>query len=148
MFSAANIRIIGKDIVDAKLLLAAPRILAENRLMVGEMLNGIKSDLIAETPIGPGHFGYHLRDRYAPDVQSKGTNTTGVMKAPAQGYWREYGTRGRFKGPKSSKLRSYTAAIGGSGTGGEARLYLAHKAYASLRRLINAYYGDAQWWRL
>jgi hypothetical protein len=143
-----SIRIIGKDIVDAKLLLAAPRILAGNRLMVGTMLDFVKAVTVAATPLGPGHFGYHLRDSFTTDVKSGPVKTTGVLKSPPTGYWREFGTGGRFRGPKKSALRSYVAAIGGAGTGGERRFYTAHHALAGIHKFIAFYYGKAQWWRL
>lgn len=145
MFTS-SIRVIGAQIVDAKLLAAAPRILETNRLMVEAMFGEIKPIVEAQTPIGPGHFGYHLKDTYVTDVKTAGVKTIGVLKSPAQGYWREYGTVSRFS--RKGSLRGYTAALGGMGSGGERALMIAHKALNSVRRLINEYYGGlATWWR-
>ena len=144
-FFNGTVRVIGAEIVNAKLLMASPRILAHNRLLVGEMLKHIKPIVESETPIGPGHFGYHLRSSYRTDVKSTGLVTTGVLKAPAQGYWREYGTLGNFA--KSSAMSGYIAALGGGS--GERALFIAHKAANSVKRFIAAYYGGmAAWWRL
>lgn len=123
---SANVRVIGKDIVDAKLLAAAPRILAQNRAMATQMLGFVKAELIPETPIGPGHFGgRHLRDSYKISVKSEGVKTSGTLSSLPQGYWREKGTRR-----------------------GERALHLARKALAGVNRFIRFYYGKQQWWRL
>lgn len=146
MAGLGTVRTIGLDAVNAKLALAAPRILANNRAMVTAMLAEIKPIVEAETPIGPGHFGYHLRDSFTTDVSSKGVVTTGVLKSPPTGYWREYGTLGRFR--KSRAVRSYVAALGGFGTGGEKAYQTAHHAASGIQRFIKFYYGSmANWWR-
>lgn len=135
----------GKNIVDAKLLAAAPRILAENRAMVTTMLDYIKPVVVANTPLGPGHFGYHLRDSYTTDVRSNGVKTTGVLKAPMQGYWREFGTQAHFrKGLTVRESRMVVSFMGG----GERAFMTAHHALSGFRRFISFYYGKAQWWRL
>jgi len=102
--------------------------------------------VVSNTPLGPGHFGYHLRDSFKTDVSSRGVYTTGVLKSPATGYWREYGTKGHFRNRKSA-LRAYTAAIGGSGEGGERAFLTAHHALTGIKKFIRFYYGAAQWWR-
>ena len=145
--SGTVVRVLGKQEVDAKLLAAAPRILAENKAMVTEMLEMVKAEIEPGTPVGPGHFGYHLRESYKIEVIAKGSKTTGSLKAAVQGYWREFGTHGRFKG-RRNRLRAYSAAIGAFGEGGEKAGLFATKALNGVRRLIKAYYGKAQWWRL
>lgn len=122
---SAKVEVYGDRIVKAKLLAAAPRILAENRRMVTEMLDYVKPVVIENTPLGPGHFGYHLRDTYTTDVKSEDFVTRGVLKSAVQGYWRERGTKR-----------------------GERAFRTAHKALAAVRRFIHFYYGNAQWWRL
>ena len=146
--------IVMDQIVRAKLLAAEPRILAHNRLMITEMLNVIKPTVIAQTPLGPGHFGYHLRDTYVTDVKSSGIVSTGVLKSPAQGYWREFGTKGRSRklgralGLSVSQLgKAFNA--GGLGSGGERAFMTAHKALAGVRKMIRVFYGgQAKWWGL
>lgn len=145
--------IVMDQIVRAKLLEAEPRILAHNRLMITEMLNVIKPTVIAQTPIGPGHFGYHLRDTYETDVKSSGVKSTGVLKAPAQGYWREFGTKGRSRKMGSAlglSVGQLNKAFNAGGLGGgEPALMIAHKALAGVRKMINVFYGgQAAWWRL
>lgn len=142
-----NTRFVGKEIVDAKLRMAAPRILEQNRLMVTQMLDEVKKTLVAETPVGPGHFGYHLKDSYKVDVKSGIERTIGVLKAPAQGYWREYGTKGQFA--RRGNVRAAINRLGHfSGGGGEPALMLAHKALSGVKKFLKFYYGNAQWWRV
>ncbi|SRR6266702_3358891 len=145
--SGTTVRWIGKRELDAKLLAAAPRILEQNRLMVTQMLETVKAEIEPGTPLGPGHFGYHLRDTYRVMVASKGVSTSGSLKAAVQGYWREFGTKGRFKS-RRNRLRSYTAALGGFGSGGEKAGLFATRALGKVRGMIRLYYGKAQWWRL
>jgi hypothetical protein len=122
-FIGGNIRVIGLKQVQAKLLTAAPNILAHNRAMIAEMLREIKPMVEAQTPLGPGHFGYHLRDRYVTDVSSRGVRSTGVLKSPPQGFWREWGTVH------------------------QRRLYIAHKALSKVKGVIRKYYGGMnRWW--
>jgi hypothetical protein len=124
--TGAAVRIVGKDAVVAKLTAAPENIMIQNRLMVTEMLNEVRVVLIPQTPIGPGHFGRHLRDSYVVDVANKGLAAViGVLKSPPQGYWRERGTRR-----------------------GERALMVAHKAANQVRRFIRTYYtGAALWYR-
>lgn len=151
---SAKVIVTGDNIVKAKLLLAAPHILAHNRLLVQSMLNTIKPLVVAQTPLGPGHFGYHLRDTYVTDVKSVGIKTTGVLKAPAQGYWREFGTKGRSRkmgraiGLSVGQL-SKAFSAGALGGGGERAYMTAHKSLSKARALIKFYYGGmAEWWKL
>ncbi len=122
----AAIRITGKDAVVRKLTAAPVNIMVQNELMVKQMLDTVKGVLIPQTPIGPGHFGSHLRDSYRVDVRPKGLSAiVGVLKSPPQGYWRERGTKR-----------------------GERALMIAHKAANEVRRFIRAYYtGAAIWYR-
>lgn len=142
-----NARVIVHDeIVREKLLLAAPRILATNRLLVEAMLNEVKLAEVSQTPEGPGHFGYHGRDTVRVQITTKGAETMGRLVGAVQLFWREYGTRGRFRN-KRNKLRSYVAAIGGAGGGGERAYMVANRALSFTKRFIKAYYGGtANWW--
>jgi len=139
------VRVIGKKEVEAKLLEAAPRILANNRMLVTEMLGAVKADLQTITPLGPGHFGYHLRDSYKVEVASRGVETAGSLSAPLQGYWREFGTRGGHRARKGRRVQSRVRIS--SGGGGEKAGMYASRALNAVRRMINFYYGRAQWWR-
>lgn len=145
--------IVHDEIVRAKLLAAAPRILAHNRTLVEAMLREVKTAIIPQTPLGPGHFGYHLRDTYSIDLSSEGIATKGVLKSAVQGYWREYGTRGNFK--KGGTILGFAnafenlAGLPHPRGEGERALMIAHKALNAVRRLIRFYYGGAAaWWRL
>lgn len=145
-----NIRVTGQAIVDAKLLAAAPRILAQNRVMVEAMLHEIKPIVGGATPIGPGHFGYHGRDTLKIKITSAEVATSGKLLAAVQLYWREFGTRSRFRGPsRLANLRASTRIMTGrSGTGGEKAYMTAHKAAGLVKRFITFYYnGMANWWR-
>lgn len=144
---AGKIRVIGKEIVDAKLAAAAANIAAHNRLMIAEMLASVKTEVVAKTPVGPGHFGYHLRDSYTTDIKESSTRTWGVLKAPAHGYWYEYGTGMRHRGPKK---RAFATRImtGAASVGGEKAHLLAHHALTGIKKYIRAHYGAAQWWTL
>lgn len=115
------------EVVRAKLKAAAPRILAQNRMLVEEMLRVAKPMVEAATPTGPGHFGYHGRDTIRILIARKGTmKTIGQLRAAVQLYWREKGTK---RGERATR----TAA----------------KAVNATRRYIGVYYGGmARWWRL
>lgn len=145
-FFKAGVNAVGLDVVDAKMLKAAPNILAHNRVMVGEMLRFVKAETVANTPVGPGHFGYHLRDSFTTDSRSKGLTTIGVLKSPATGYWREYGTMQRYRkaGPRKAVAR-----LGAYGLGGERAYMTAHHALTGVKKFIAFYYGGmAKWWKL
>lgn len=141
--------IVHDEIVREKLLAAAPRILAQNRVLVAAMLEPVKSAVIAATPTGPGHFGYHGKDTVKVEITSTGVTTTGKLKAAMQLYWREYGTGVRFRGKgKNAQLKQATRVMTGAATGGEPALMVANKALSLTKRFINAYYGGmANWWR-
>jgi hypothetical protein len=146
---SGNVRVIGKNIVDAKLLAAAPAILANNRAMVTEMLKLTKEAVVAQTPLGPGRDG-HLREQYTTDVKSTGINTTGVLKAPPKGYWYEFGTGMRYRGRNKNSTSLFQAQLAYTrafNTGGEPAHLLATHAVSSIKRVITAYYGGlAKWW--
>lgn len=146
----AKVVVIGDKLVAAKLLAAEPRILAHNRQMVTEMLNVIKPTVAAETPTGPGHFGYHLKDSYTTEVKSAGIKTQGVLKSPPTGYWYEFGTLALFrKGGAATAGMARAAFHGFVGHGGEPAHMLAHHALNGVRKMINTFYGgQAAWYRL
>jgi len=142
--------VIGLDIVRAKLALATPRILATNQAMVITILAQTKAATTAATPLGPGHFGYHLRNTFRTEIQSKGTGTVGKLLGAPQGYWREYGTGARYRGP--NRLRRYVGAVeraSSISTGGERAFMTAHKAAGGFKGIVAAFYsGLARWWGL
>lgn len=147
-----NVRVIGKNIVDAKLVAAAPHILAENHLVVETMLDIVQVGTAAQIPLGPGHFGYHTRDRLETEVKVDGLKTLGYLFSPVAGYWREFGTQGRFrrsalktKGKGAS--RRLLESFGGHG---ERAFMTAHKVTTQARKLIGTafYNGKAKWWRM
>lgn len=154
-----GVKAIGLDITNERLLLAAPRILATNRAMVDGLLAEIKAEVALETPLGPGHFGYHLRDSFTTDVSSRGVVTRGVLKSPPTGYWREYGTLDRFRradlGTKAlrlgrTSLTAHESRLGGlfGASGGERAFMTAHHAAAAAQRYVRIFYGTlTNWWR-
>ncbi len=153
MFSGSSVRVVGEKAVQAKLIMAAPSIGAQNRFLVTSMLEFIKDEVVPEMPTGPGHFGYHARDTFTIDVKTNtaGVTTTGVLKAATQAYWREFGTLGRYKKGAYSKptLGNARAALHAVtvGTGGEPPRPIVHKAYLGARKFIDFYYnGLATWW--
>lgn len=116
---------VNAQIALAKLEKASPRILAQNRLLAEGLLKEVSSVVYAQTPLGPGHFGYHGRDTLGIKVSSKGMKTKGQLTAAVQLGWRERGT-----------------------SRGERPRYTARKALAAVKRFIAAYYGGmAAWWR-
>lgn len=139
-----DVRVIGKEAVEAKLALGGPRILEQNRAMVEAMLAYIRPQVVADTPYGPGHFGYHLRDRFTTDTRFVGMKTIGALKSPPTGYFREFGTLSHFIKHHGKRF----VAVFSSGGHGERAFHTAHKALAGSRRVINGYYGGlANWWR-
>jgi hypothetical protein len=140
----AKLIVTGLKEVEAKAAAADVRILAQNKLMVQAMLDYIKPIVISETPLGPGHFGYHLRDMFTTEVKFEGIKTVGFLKSPPTGYWREFGTQGHMTRGRS--IKHYVAAI--SGQMGERAFMTAHKAATGVKKFINFYYGGlAAWWR-
>jgi hypothetical protein len=130
------------------LILAQPRILAKNALVATQLMNEIKTVVVAATPVGPGHFGYHGRDTVHVTISVSGNKTTAKLMASMQLYWREYGTGVRFRGKgKGAALKQATRVMTGAASGGEPAFMVANKAMAGFKRLINAYYGSmAAWW--
>ena len=149
-FVGGEVRVIGKEIIEAKLAAAEANILKNNVAMTTEMLRFVKAEVVANTPLGPGHFGYHLRDSLKTYLtigfSQAGTGVVGLLKSPPTGYWREYGTGLRYRGPKKAAA-SVRALTGQAGTGGERAFGTAHHALAGIRKFINFYYGGlARWW--
>ncbi len=135
---------VNDQLVKAKLVAMAPRILAQNALMARTMLDEVKSVTVAATPEGPGHFGYHGRDTIHVTITTSGIKTTAKLLAAMQIYWREYGTRGRFR--KGKALDRYMRAVQQGGSG-EPALMVANKALNFTKRFIKFYYnGMANWW--
>lgn len=147
--SGTVVRTVGLREVQAKLLAAQPRILANNMALVTAMLELVKGAEVSGTPIGPGHFGYHGRDTVRVTVIAQGGHTVlGQLRGAVQLYWREYGTGIRYRGKGRSKLKQGTGIMTGSITGGEQAFMVANKALNAARRLIRvAYGGMAVWWK-
>ncbi len=142
--------IVHDEIVRAKLLAAAPRIIAQNRLLVDAILQSVSAATIMATPVGPGHFGYHGRDTVKVVITQGPLKTTGQLKAAVQLFWREYGTGTRFRAKgKSAALKQAVRVMTGAASGGEPAFMPANKALAAAKRFIGFYYnGMANWWRL
>ncbi len=128
--------------VEMKLAAAAPRILAENRAMVEQMLEMVKAEI---EPV-PGY-----RSSLSIEVTQMAMRSSGRLHVAMRGYWREFGTYGSFLGG-SKALRGYLKALrrhGATSSGsGEAAGQYATKALSKVRGVIRLYYGKAQWWRL
>lgn len=122
----STVKVIGADIVKAKLIAATPAILAQNRILVKVILEASKSEIVGKTPLGPAHFGYHGRDTVRSTIISKGKRTVGRIIAATQLLWREKGTKR-----------------------GEKALWVARAAVNSAKRYISSEYGGgASWWHL
>lgn len=107
----------------AKLARVGPKILATNQLLATQILDHVKEVVYLETPLGPGHFGYHGRDTLKVKVTSKGNKTTGVLLGAVQLRWREFGTY---------RQRAF---------------YTAHKALGAVKGFLKVHYGGtANWW--
>jgi len=120
-----NVTAIGMRAAEVKLIASEARILTTNRALATAILEHAKPIVYANTPVGPGHFGYHGRDTLRVVVTSKGIRTTGELRAKVQLYWREKGTKQ-----------------------GERAFHTARKAVGSTKRYISFYYGGmANWWR-
>ncbi len=127
----------------AKLILAQPKILATNMALTKAVLEEVAAVVKAGTPLGPGHFGYHGRDTVKVVVTTNGLKVTGKVMAAIQLYWREYGTRGRFR--KGGSLARYVR-VATQGQGGEPAFMTAHKAATGIKRFANFYYGSLAAW--
>jgi len=149
---SGGVRVIGKEVVVAKLAKAEANILANNLAMTQQMLEYVKAEYIPQIPVGPGHFGYHLRDRVSihvrPSKGQLGTKVVGVLKTPMQGYWREFGTGARHRSRKRGGVGHVVFGTGALGSGGERAYMTAHKALAGVRKFIRVWYGTARWWHV
>ena len=117
--------IVKAEAVQARLNAMAPKILAQNRLLAEALLKEVKGVVYANTPVGPGHFGYHGRDTLRVDVSSKRVKTTGKLMAAVQLGWRERGTKR-----------------------GERARWTAKRALAVVKRYVSFYYGGmGKFWR-
>ena len=118
--------IVHDEIVRRKLQTARPRILAQNASLAAGLLKEVSAVVAVDTPLGPGHFGYHGRDTLRVEVKSRGAKTIGQLKAAVQLGWRERGT-----------------------SRGEKAHFTAKKALAAIKRYISFYYGGmTKWWKL
>ncbi len=104
-------------------------------------MDEVKGVVVAATPEGPGHFGYHGRDTVRVEITSAGWKTTAKLKGAMQIYWREYGTRGHFR--KGNTIKRYMR-LAQQGEGGEPAFMVAHKAMGFAKRFVAFYYG--KWW--
>ncbi len=115
--------------------------------MTNAVMSLAKGTVYLATPLGPGHFGYHGRDTLKVEVHQKGLRTVGKLSGAIQLYWREYGTRGHFRGGKA-KLTQRQSRSAGAFLGGEPATMTAHKAVAGFKSVVRFYYGSvALWWR-
>jgi hypothetical protein len=118
--------------------------------MVTEMLEVVKAQVEPQMPVVPTRLGKHARDSYRIDVTSRAVKTSGKLWGAVQAYWREYGTRGRFrKGGKATagmaRAASYAINVG---TGGQSPRPITQRALAGVKRIISFYYGGmAKWYR-
>lgn len=152
---SGQVRVVGLDVLEAKLAKAEANILANNLAMVKEMLDMVKAEVTPQIPIGPGHFGYHGRNTLKVVVQAQGpaggqfgTKVVGLLKAAVEVYWREFGTGMRYRGPKR-KAFGVRIMTGSAGTGGEKPRLMATHALAGIKKFIAFYYGGlAKWWHL
>jgi len=131
-----------------KLALARPRILAMNFENTKILLEQAKAVTASATPLGPAHFGYHGRDTLKVTVHQVGNKTTGEIRGAIQMYWREFGTRGSFRGRSGRKLTARQSKLAHvfAGGGGEPAFYTAHKAMGGIKRMVAFYYGWRSWW--
>jgi len=154
-FLGGSVRVIGKDVIEAKLAAAEANIHANNLLMTKEMLEYVKAEVVPQIPLGPGHFGDHGRDTLKVVISGLGvaggqlgTKVIGVLTAAPDVYWREFGTGLRYRGPKRKRF-SVRVMTGAAGTGGEAPRLMATHALAGIKKFINFYYGGlAKWWHV
>lgn len=152
MLGTGTVVKIHDGIMRAKLKAATPNILAHNVKLVTSMLEVAKPIVADNTPVGPGHFGFHGRDSLRIEIYSSLKSTRGKLLGAAQMGWREFGTRGRSRKLGGAWLtvgQSKQVTASGLFGEGERAFLTAHKAVNSTRRFISFYYGGmATWWHL
>lgn len=108
---------------------------------LGAMRRGldiVKASLEAHVPIGPAHFGGHLRDSFRVDVKQSGTLLTGhVFATLPEGRWLQGGTKAHAVAPvRKRALRingRYVAAVHHPGQRGrDIKGMAAHEAYPAV----------------
>jgi hypothetical protein len=116
----------------------APGILAsQNAIALHSSVDLVERVAIAHTPEGPGHFGYHLRDRFFTKVRVGLWRSVGIVGTNApQGRWREFGTKAHDIGPRiaggflfmGARIGTYAAEVHHPGS----------KPRHTLRRALNS----------
>jgi hypothetical protein len=101
--------------------------------------------LIADTPMGPGHFGFHERDRWSTRVRVGPRRIVGVVaNSAAQSRWREFGTKAHEIAPKKASVLKIgdTFATVVHHPGEKAR-HSTKKALAASKSAIKVFFVDA-----
>lgn len=114
----------------------------------------VKGAVVAGEVGGPGHFGYHLRDRWSTRVEigsGRSLQSRGIVSTDApQGRWLEFGTKAHEIAPK----KGTALRIAGLGTGGdqyasiihhpgEKATHAARKALATTKPAIKQFFAEA-----
>ena len=118
---------------------------ARNALAMQSSVDLVERLLIGETPEGPGHFGYHERERWSARVRVGPRRVVGVVaNSSPQARWREVGTKAHDIMPKKGSVLKigdqYVAIV--HHPGAKAR-HSTKKALAASKGAIKVFFTDA-----
>jgi hypothetical protein len=108
--------VIGYRIVGLKKLQAAvqaaPGLLANrNAEALRSSVNLVEGNAIHLTALGPGHFGFHARDRFRTEVRLFAERSAGFVRTDApQARWGEFGTKAHSIRPRRVRAIAFSSA--------------------------------------
>lgn len=100
---------------------AAPGELAnQEAIALKSSVDLVKRNVIMRTHRGPGHFGYHMVERWVTSVVVQLRRSVGLLKTDApQARWLEEGTKAHEIRPSKAQALSLSAGIAGRGLLGQ-----------------------------
>lgn len=104
-----------------KAVAAAPGELASQEVIaLKSSVDLVKRNVIMRTHRGPGHFGFHMADRWVTSVTLRLRKTVGRLMTDApQARWLETGTKAHDIRPSKAQALTLTAGVAGSGLLGQ-----------------------------
>jgi hypothetical protein len=124
----------------------APGVLANrNAEAMQRSVHLLKDEILIGTPEGPGHFGFHLKDRFSTRVRFGAKRIVGVVATDAvQGRWREKGTRAHDIAPrKASALKIGSGFVTIVHHPGAKARHTMRNALTASKGAIKVFFADA-----
>lgn len=90
---AIKYRVVGLKKLQAALTAAPGLVASENAWALNASVSQVEANYKALMPLGPGHFGFHARDRVFHRLELRRARAVGLVGTDAsQAVWREFGT--------------------------------------------------------